>query len=595
MGPSEVDIVAGGDDDEDDELSEVELNGWILYDFANSVFSSVGLVLFLPLLVSGLAEEHAWNELDLEQPEACDESQGITSSCLSCVPGKGGVFVPGVNGTGLQSVPNARVTFAGSQLDPIAIASTALSVSVILQVLVFVGLGPLGDHGTWRRTLIGVFCAVGGVASCLTMAAGTPALWWFAALCLVVGNVAFGASIVFYNGYLPLLVDADPTVRQAKQSLSEDEYMEVRDEMENRFSMFGFGAGYVSGTFLLLVCVGLYFAFPWDFATLARVSCLIAGLWWLGFGGISVSRLRERPGPPLPEGSSYATYGFAQVVRTVAGLHDFPQTALFLVLFFVYSDGYTTISSVAIFFAQRDLCASTTTLLAVAIEVPFFAAVGNWAFHKLHQGSGWETKTMLTLNLAILAVLPVWGILGFFTDAVGFQNEWELFVFGAIYGLCLGAVQSYSRTIMADLCPRGKESQLFSLYEITDKGSSWLGPLVTAAIVQATDSLRLVFIYLLAVMVIPISVLWFFLDHKAGTLAAKHHVGGNGDKLGREGEWGSSGEGGVLVDDVAGRRRADAERRRRGAVGLPPPPRRHGDWPPPPHNPAVHSNGSLVT
>ena len=537
------------EEEEDEELTEGELHGWILYDWANSVFSSVSLVLFLPLLVSGLAEEHAWDELDVDRPEACDASLGVTSACVMCVPGKGGVFVPGVNGTGLQSVPDAKVSFGGSLLDPIAIASTALAVSVIVQVVVFVGLGPLGDHGTWRRTLIGAFCGIGGVASCLVTAAATPALWWFAALCLIVGNVAFGASIVFYNGYLPLLADADPSVREARASLPEDEYLKVRDAVENRFSMWGFGAGYVSGTFLLLVCVGLYFVLP-DFNTLARVSCLLAGAWWLGFGGVAVARLRERPGPPLPEGSSYATYGFAEVARTLAGLGDFPQTALFLVLFFVYSDGYTTISSVAIFFAQRDLCAGTTTLLAVAIEVPFFAAVGNWAFHKLHVGSGWETKTMLTLNLSILAFLPVWGILGFLTEAVGFQNEWELFVFGAVYGICLGAVQSYSRTIMADLCPLGKESQLFSLYEITDKGSSWVGPLVTAAIVQATDSLRLVFIYLLAVMIIPTIILWIFLDHKAGTLAAKNDPEGleggrgHGDKLQGLGELEGLAEGG---------------------------------------------------
>ena len=40
----------------------------------------------------------------------------------------------------------------------------------------------------------------------------------------------------------------------------------------------------------------------------------------------------------------------------------------------------------------------------------------------------------------------------------------------------IGAVQSYSRTMFCDLLIPGKEAEFFALFEITDKGSSWLGP-----------------------------------------------------------------------------------------------------------------------
>ena len=44
---------------------------------------------------------------------------------------------------------------------------------------------------------------------------------------------------------------------------------------------------------------------------------------------------------------------------------------------------------------------------------------------------------------------------------------------------------------------------MFALFEITDKGSSWLGPLVAAAVRQQTGRIRPTLFYLLAAMVLP--------------------------------------------------------------------------------------------
>jgi len=39
-----------------------------------------------------------------------------------------------------------------------------------------------------------------------------------------------------------------------------------------------------------------------------------------------------------------------------------------------------------------------------------------------------------------------------------------------MFGLVLGYIQSISRVIYGGLTPKGKESEFFSFYEITDKG-----------------------------------------------------------------------------------------------------------------------------
>ena len=46
---------------------------------------------------------------------------------------------------------------------------------------------------------------------------------------------------------------------------------------------------------------------------------------------------------------------------------------------------------------------------------------------------------------------------------------------------------SYTRVLFSSLVPKGLEAQLFALYEISDKGSSWIGPCVLAVISQFTS------------------------------------------------------------------------------------------------------------
>ena len=50
--------------------------------------------------------------------------------------------------------------------------------------------------------------------------------------------------------------------------------------------------------------------------------------------------------------------------------------------------------------------------------------------------------------------------------------------------------QAYSRAIYASLIPRGREGSFYGLYELTNRGSSIIGPLVFTAVQQSTGNLR---------------------------------------------------------------------------------------------------------
>ncbi len=67
---------------------------------------------------------------------------------------------------------------------------------------------------------------------------------------------------------------------------------------------------------------------------------------------------------------------------------------------------------------------------------------------------------------------------------------WPAVLLGAAIGIVLGGTQALSRSLFSQLIPRGKEGEYYGFYEISDKGTSWLGPLAFGLVFQVTDSYR---------------------------------------------------------------------------------------------------------
>src|SRR4029077_10091466 len=66
----------------------------------------------------------------------------------------------------------------------------------------------------------------------------------------------------------------------------------------------------------------------------------------------------------------------------------------------------------------------------------------------------------------------------------------QFFYVVAGVALVMGGSQALSRSLFAQLVPKGKEAEYFSIYEISDKGTSWLGPAFYGLALQLTGSYR---------------------------------------------------------------------------------------------------------
>ena len=148
------------------------------------------------------------------------------------------------------------------------------------------------------------------------------------------------------------------------------------------------------------------------------------------------------------------------------------------------------------------------TLALVYIEVMIFAIVGNFLALYLQRRWGSSTKHMILYCLAIYVAMMAWGMLGMIpASPVGLKQGWEAYAFGAFHGLLIGPVQSYSRSLYADLLIPGQEAEFYALYEISDKSSSWIGPMVVAEIIRLTGNHRLGFLYLFFMLLFPAALL----------------------------------------------------------------------------------------
>lgn len=311
------------------------------------------------------------------------------------------------------------------------------------------------------------------------------------------------------------------------------EFFAVSDRVGNEISSKAFFYGYIAAVCELIVAAafvvyaksknnfGLSETYP------MQISIAAICVWQL----LIILRytrplMKTRPGPPLPAGENYFSFSIKNLIKTCRQAHRLTQLFKFLFAWFIYSDSFSTTISAAVLFAQSELGASTSILLASAIIVPLFAGIGNILWVKFQKKFNLTTQQVLLMQCGLYSLLPLYGVLGFLVPSgtyFGLQNKYEIPIIGIANGLLLGATQSSCRVMFSELLPKGHESEFFGLYEITDKGSSWLGPLFVGIIANATGSIRYSFFMLFFFFTAPILLFWS-LDLTLGKEEARKFV-----------------------------------------------------------------------
>lgn len=82
-----------------------------------------------------------------------------------------------------------------------------------------------------------------------------------------------------------------------------------------------------------------------------------------------------------------------------------------------------------------------------------------------------------------------------------------MFALAIYFGSVYGAFQGYSRAFYAELLPPGEEARWYGLFSITDKSSSFIGPLVVGLISDVTGNIRYAFFFLVFMIWLAVPIL----------------------------------------------------------------------------------------
>ncbi|MGI8468364.1 MAG: MFS transporter [Pyrinomonadaceae bacterium] len=423
-----------------------EIFGWLMYDWANSVFFTTVVGVLIGEYITTLAQKAV---------------------------GENGVVIH----LGSYDLVTAKSLF-----------SYSVGLSVFLQIFFLPVMGAIADYTHLKKTFMAFFCYLGVIACCLLFFVQGN-LYLLGSALFIVSNLGAGASVVFYNSFLTDVATED---------------------RRDKVSSWGFAAGYVAGSLVLFLnLIFLKYCESWGISTglAVRLCLLTAGIWWGGFALITFSRLKTRkPARVAPENKNLVAAGIGELVETFRELFKLKHTLHFLIAYLLDNDGIqTVITSSAIFISQelfvaKGLETDQSVLIIAFLIAQIVAFFGSLAFERIAYFT--STKTAIIISLVIWSAIVIY--------AYGFlETITQAYIMSGVIGFVLGGSQALSRSLFSQMIPAGRESAFFGIYEISERGTSWIGPIVFGLVAQLTDSYRPAILALIVFFIAGMIILFF--------------------------------------------------------------------------------------
>ncbi|KAI9447658.1 autophagy-related protein 22-like protein [Lactarius indigo] len=407
-----------------------ELWCYYLFQFGNN---ALGLQVYSLTLFQGLATAAGY-----------DPVRGLGSSCLD------------------QGASRKCVLPWGSGTKEVSsIVLVANGASFAIMTLVFATIGPAADYRTFGRWLLLVSTAICWAAQFASMSLTSPSNWGAAMALYTISFASQGIVVSFFAAIFPQLARNTPhsrelKVRHERGELSLEAYEKEKSIEKSKISSVG----------MICFFAGQIFALPLNLSLLLPLSdnpkvdnyvivlstgyWVLFGIWWFIFQ-------QPRPGPKLPKGKNYLTIGWKQIFVALKQYKKLPNTFAYLFSIFLLSDGVTT-TLVLVTICQNEQFTfsflQNTYLTLVRVAACGASVVASWYIQR-----HWKLDIKLIfLTVCILETLiPIWGMIGIWTDKFGFHNSWEFWAYNVVFGLAIGPNYSVSQTMMGELSPPGFE------------------------------------------------------------------------------------------------------------------------------------------
>ena len=322
--------------------SKKVVNGWAMYDWANSVYNLVITTTFFPIYYLGVTGD-----------------------------GNDATKTDYIDFLWLKHIPN-------SSLYDYTLAVAFLFVAFSSPVL-----SSIADYKGNKKSFMRFFVTIGSL-SCMGLYFFNASTLLFSSILMIIATIGFWGSLVFYNSYLPEI---------------------AAPEDRDRISAKGFSMGYIGSVLLQLIGFVLVSLAGDDEAAQAnavRLTFVLVGLWWIGFTQITFARLPKSKPAGIPNNKNIFANGFHELGKVFRQIKTMPVLLLFLCAFFFYNMGVQTIMLVATNFGKEELKLDTTTLILTVVIIQLVAILGAIGMSRLSNKFGNFKVLMLVILLWIL-------------------------------------------------------------------------------------------------------------------------------------------------------------------------------------------------
>lgn len=422
-------------------------NGWAMYDWANSVYNLV-----------------------------------ITSTIFPA-------YFESITGDGNAATTIDKVSFLGRTFVNTSLYNYALAFSFMIVALFSPLLSSIADFKGNKKAFMRFFMTIGSLAcASLFFFDGNDALIVGIAG-MVIACIGFHGSLVFYNSFLPEI--AAPQDR-------------------DRISAKGFAYGYVGSVILQIICFVFVFKPEWIGGSEAttiqyRLSFLLVGIWWWGFGQFSLSRL---PKPQAANENLLNTRiligGYNELKKVFLQVIKMPVLKRFLLAYFFFNMGVQTVMLAATLYGKSELNIPTTNLIVAILVIQLIAIPGAFTM-------SWLSKKLGNIQ-ALIVVVALWVLICYLGYLLPREGVYQFYSLAALIGFVMGGIQSLSRSTYSKLMPPTRDTaSYFSFYDVTEKIAIVIGMLSFGYINELMGSQRMSVLTLMIYFVIGLLALLYTL------------------------------------------------------------------------------------
>ncbi len=287
---------------------------------------------------------------------------------------------------------------------------------------------------------------------------------WRALILIAAATVCAEYAMIFYNAMLPSLVGP---------------------QRMGRWSGWGWSLGYVGG--LLCLILALLFVVSADYIAWLdkksfqhiRITFVIAAGWYMLFG-LPLFLFTPDAGATGKPFLRCLRDGALQLKQTLASLFRHRRILYFLIARMIYIDGLATIFAYGGVYAAGTFDMSEQQVLLFGICLNVTAGAGAAVFGMLDDRIGSKRIILIAIS----------GIIISGTCILTVQQQILFWIFGSILGIFVGPLQASSRTYLARVASPAIHNQMFGLYALSGKATSFAGPLLVGLLTSLTGSQR---------------------------------------------------------------------------------------------------------